>query len=147
MKYLLIPLLLLAQPVSAAQITAKNIFVSVNHERTAHHLQALHESTVLETVAQNRLQDMQLFNYFSHTSPYGVEWKSWFLWDGYLYTAAGENLARDFPSTKRVVAAWMASDEHRQNILDPSYTETGIATDGVITVQEFGDSVPVPEGD
>ncbi|HSQ58383.1 MAG TPA: CAP domain-containing protein [Gemmata sp.] len=39
----------------------------------------------------------------------------------------GENLALGYATAKEVVDAWMSSPEHRANILDPGFTETGVA--------------------
>jgi hypothetical protein len=65
---------------------------------------------------------------------------------GYEYQVAGENLARDFGTTPDMMEAWMASPTHRANIVNPKYTEIGIAViDGVfqgyettLVVQMFG---------
>jgi uncharacterized protein YkwD len=45
---------------------------------------------------------------------------------GYRYMVAGENLARADVTVEEVMAAWMASQDHRDNILDTEYTEIGI---------------------
>jgi uncharacterized protein YkwD len=45
---------------------------------------------------------------------------------GYRYMVAGENLARADVTVEEVMAAWMASKDHRDNILDAEFTEIGI---------------------
>lgn len=49
---------------------------------------------------------------------------------------AGENLSRSDASPEDVVAAWMDSPGHRSNILDPAYTQIGVAcvADGDLTL-------------
>jgi len=48
----------------------------------------------------------------------------------YGYWAVGENLywRTGFPTAGDGMRAWMASPEHRKNILDPSWKQIGIAT-------------------
>ena len=46
---------------------------------------------------------------------------------GYNYTYAGENLARGYNNASDVVNAWMASPEHRQNMLSPNYQNVGFS--------------------
>jgi hypothetical protein len=41
-------------------------------------------------------------------------------------TTAAENLARGDVSPDRIMAAWMASPDHRANILDPRLTRIGV---------------------
>lgn len=65
---------------------------------------------------------------------------------GYIYYAMGENLAVGHDSAEDVVAAWLASPEHRANILDPAWREVGVAVRnggdyGWYWVQEFADPV------
>jgi uncharacterized protein YkwD len=40
---------------------------------------------------------------------------------------AGENVAYGYPTGRKVVRAWMRSDGHRANILEPSYRILGMA--------------------
>jgi uncharacterized protein YkwD len=44
---------------------------------------------------------------------------------GFKWQYAGENIATGFPTPRSVVAAWMASQGHCQNILDPDYAFVG----------------------
>ncbi len=46
---------------------------------------------------------------------------------GYKYRAVGENIAWNQPGPKEVVAAWMDSEDHRDNMLNKDYTEIGVA--------------------
>ena len=41
----------------------------------------------------------------------------------------GENIAYGFPDAASVVTAWMNSPEHRANILNPNFTEIGMAVE------------------
>lgn len=55
----------------------------------------------------------------------------------YAYVNAGENLGEGFDNEGFQVDGWLASFEHRKNILDPNYTDTCIALDAQFAVQEF----------
>jgi len=57
--------------------------------------------------------------------------------------AYGENIAFGYASAAAVMAAWMASPEHRANILNPTFTEIGVsvamdAAGRLFFTQEFG---------
>lgn len=62
---------------------------------------------------------------------------------GYAFLKIGENLAAGQGTVSAAMRDWMASPEHRANILDPAYTEIGLAVKlggdcGIYWVQEFG---------
>jgi hypothetical protein len=67
-------------------------------------------------------------NYFAHTSPYGITPWHWFKEVGYTFRFAGENLAVNFLESRDVQQAWLNSPTHRANVLNPNFTEIGIAT-------------------
>ena len=46
---------------------------------------------------------------------------------GYLWRAAGENIAAGQASADEVVSAWLASPDHCRNIMGPQFTEMGVA--------------------
>lgn len=46
---------------------------------------------------------------------------------GYEFRRLGENIAWNQPTPKEVVAGWMDSKGHRENILNGDYTQIGIA--------------------
>jgi len=52
--------------------------------------------------------------------------------------ALGENIARGQQTADIAVLQWMASESHRQTILQPLFRETGIGIVGDVWVQEFG---------
>jgi uncharacterized protein YkwD len=60
------------------------------------------------------------------------------------WTALGENIAAGYATPEAVVAGWMASPGHRDNILSASFTEIGIGVGngggpyGMYWTQEFG---------
>jgi uncharacterized protein YkwD len=98
-----------------------------NVQRKKAGLKPLKENQKLNQAAYAKAKDMLEKNYWAHYSPQGVSpWK--FIEDsGYYYKIAGENLAKGFDTQKGVMAGWMNSPGHRKNILNKSYTETGVA--------------------
>jgi uncharacterized protein YkwD len=45
---------------------------------------------------------------------------------GYIWSAAGENIATGFPTPRAVLSGWMRSTGHCENILSPSFRDLGI---------------------
>jgi len=130
----------------ASQISPERVVQLTNDERAKVGAPPLKLNSLLSEAAQRKAGDMFAFNYWAHTSPSGRDPWSFFKEVGYRYLYAGENLARDFSSPEAVVAAWMASSTHRENILNPKYQEMGISVvDGTLggaettlVVQHFG---------
>ena len=98
----------------------------VNSERQAYGLSALYYDPTISNVARTKSQDMAVNRYFDHRSPtYGManEMLSSF---GITWSAWGENIASGQETPEKVVAAWMASPTHRQNILAKHFTFLGV---------------------
>ncbi len=133
----------------ASQIDPQKIVQLTNTERSAQGLPALTYNSALAAAAKAKAEDMLSQGYWAHVSPTGTEPWSFITKSGYQYQHAGENLARDFSNSPAVVAAWMASPTHRQNIIDKRYRDIGVAVmDGyingvetTIVVQMFGVTV------
>ena len=133
---------------SAYALTRGGIITDMNAQRNANgELPALSENAVLDEIASQRLDDMAAKQYFAHVSPSSSSAETVAQADGYDYIALGENLALgNFAGDTGVIAAWMASPEHRANILNTHYTEIGVAAKQVIfdgeetwlAVQVFG---------
>lgn len=133
----------------SSEITPEKIIALTNRERETLGLSSLKMDPLLNKVAQAKGADMIALDYWAHNSPRGVT--PWvFITDaGYNYLYAGENLARDFAAPEAVVAAWMASPTHRDNMVNPHYEDTGVAViDGffqghetTLVVQMFGKNI------
>jgi hypothetical protein len=82
--------------------------------------------------------------FFDHEDPYdGSEVDSRAVNFGYNFQSIGENLAAGHGSVEEVMAHWMSSTHHRDNILDPAFQDIGISVKvggefGVYWVQQFG---------
>jgi uncharacterized protein YkwD len=57
------------------------------------------------------------------------------------FTYLGENLSRANYTPAQVMAAWLDSPGHRQNLLDPDFAEVGI---GCVPYEASNPSIPVP---
>jgi uncharacterized protein YkwD len=104
------------------------VFSYTNIERGKQSLPILKRSSVLDKSAEIKLNDMFVNQYFEHVSPSGSSVSDVVNAVGYNFLIVGENLALgNFAGDEKVVAAWMASEGHRENILDKRYTEIGVA--------------------
>ena len=134
-------------------ITPDELINLTNQERVKAGLASLKSNTLLELAAYNKAVDILENNYFAHTNPAGKPFYFWIQETGYEYQSAGENLAIDFSNVPDIVDAWMASPTHRENILESSYQEIGLAIlsgkfgdhETIVVVQEFGEPItPLP---
>jgi len=133
----------------AATLDIKTVIALVNEERAKLAIQPLEVNADLSKAALEKANDMVLHNYFAHVSPSGVTPWQWIGQSGYDYSFAGENLAINFTDAKTQHEAFMQSESHKKNILNPKYKEIGVAvitgkingTQTIITVQEFGAQV------
>lgn len=67
---------------------------------------------------------VEIVDKFSHERPNGERWCTAIQ---IPYKCAGENIAAGQRTAERVVQAWMNSEGHRKNIMNPRYTEVGVA--------------------
>ena len=104
-----------------AQALRSAVVCLINQARAAHHLPTLHESVLLDRSAQRWTSSMVASDEFSH----GTNFASRITAAGYVWRAAGENIATGFATPRSVVRAWMASTGHCQNILNPQYRNVG----------------------
>ena len=81
---------------------------------------------LLNKVATEKARDMDVNNYFSHTSPtYGSPFDMMRSF-GVKYSYAGENIASGQPTAARVMSDWMNSPGHRANIVNKNFTKIGV---------------------
>jgi len=87
----------------------------------------LNWNNVLQQAAADHSSDMAKNNYFSHDSLDGKTMGQRLLDAGYSFTAAGENIAANDSSVQGVVARWLDSPGHCQNMMNPAYRDIGVA--------------------
>ncbi len=96
----------------------------VNIEREKAGVDPLEEMDMLNAMADLRAEESAAS--FKHTRPDGTRCFTVFAENEMKYRAAGENLAYGFSTPARVVRAWMNSESHCRNILDPDFEFIGI---------------------
>ena len=104
----------------------KEVVDLVNIERAKAGLNPLTLDSSISNVATKKSQDMIDNNYFSHNSPtYGSPFDMLKKF-GISYKTAGENIAMGQKTPKEVVNAWMNSEGHRKNIMNPNFSKIGV---------------------
>ena len=108
----------------------------VNRQRTARALPALRVDGRLDRSAQHWSSAMVADNDFSHGSNFGARIRGF----GFVWSAAGENIATGYATPDAVVNAWMASPGHCRNILSPrfAFIGTGVSPRGIRSVGSSG---------
>jgi uncharacterized protein YkwD len=125
--YAILAALALALPVSAtAGISSQDASVlrEMNRVRAQHGLSALRYDAHLQRAAIAHSREMLATNIFEHGNFGGRMLQ--FDVQGRI---AGENLAwgtGSLGSARGIVAAWLASPEHRANLLRPSFNRVGV---------------------
>ncbi len=80
----------------------------------------------LTAAAQAHSDDMANRNFFDHTNPDGVTFSQRILATGIVTRATAENIARGQRSADQVMADWMGSDGHRENIVNCAFNFIGV---------------------
>ena len=112
----------------------KEVLDLINRQRTANGLSALKVDSQVQRVAKIKAQDMVNSGYFSHDSPtYGTPFEMLQSFK-VSYKTAGENIAGN-SSNAGAVNAWINSAGHKANILNSSFTHTGI---GIVSSSKYG---------
>lgn len=138
MKYFLIPFILFGvwffsqrlaplipkdrAAVQAPAVRLLSLLEGTNNERTQQGLGALTEDAILDTAALTKCNDMETRNYWAHS----INGEAFYQFDPPA-SKTGENLAKGFGSDQAVINGWMNSKEHRDNLLDPTFTRVGFA--------------------
>lgn len=103
----------------------EGILFYTNEARRSEGLSPLERHEELEAVAMVKAQDLYE-NDFDHVSPvYGDPFEM-MTNAGIAYSYAGENIAAGMRSAEDAVEAWMNSEGHRENILEPAFTHLGV---------------------
>ena len=80
----------------------------------------------LIAAARGHSADMAARNYFSHTTPEGVQFATRITNAGYRWSGAGENIAKGQRTPADVMTSWMNSSGHRANILNCGFKNIGV---------------------
>jgi uncharacterized protein YkwD len=82
----------------------------------------------LNTAAAVHSADQAARNQMTHTGSDGSNAGDRISAAGYQAGTWGENVAAGYTSASSVVAGWMGSSGHRANILNPAFTQIGVAS-------------------
>ena len=102
------------------------IIARTNQIRAEAGLPALVVNQSLAISAVNKANDMATKGYFAHANPDGQRMGYWIGATGYVYSLAGENLAKGYSSLDRLMNAWVTSPSHYKNLVEPKFTQIGI---------------------
>jgi uncharacterized protein YkwD len=126
-----------AYPPKEMSAVGDALLLAVNQRRVEAGIAPLKSTPVLTKIAQLRVEDMLVRDYFGHTDPESGDPLAEPLLKSAGFTGrVAENVyATDAPEhdlVAQVVEAWFASPSHRANLLDPElrYTGLGLAGDG-----------------
>ena len=97
--------------------TAADLTAMTNADRARVGLRPLATAGDLQSLAQSRATEMARSGRLAHTSNLGTRVSGW--------KRLGENVGRG-PNLRDIQTAFMASPSHRQNIVDPGFTQLGV---------------------
>lgn len=121
---------------------AQEVLELTNDERAKKDLAPLEWDDSLAALAETHCEDMINRGFFAHNNPDGLTPFDRMKNAGISYYAAGENIAAGQYSPKAAVEAWMNSEGHRENILNPDFKCLGVSVVkggkyGIYWAQEF----------
>jgi hypothetical protein len=97
--------------------TTADLTAMTNADRAAGGLRALATAADLQSLAQSRANDMARSGKLAHTTSLGSKVSNW--------KKLGENVGRG-PNLRDIETAFMASPSHRENIVDPDFSQLGV---------------------
>ncbi len=129
---------------------AAEVLRLTNEARLAIGVDPVEWSAPLASQAEEYACEMIDLDFFAHVNPEtGSTLRDRADSFSYEYWAIGENLAGGQTTPAQVVREWLESPSHRENLLNPAYTELGVGVRiggeyRIYWVQEFGR--PLAEG-
>jgi uncharacterized protein YkwD len=121
------------RPVTPLGSLERGVLADINAYRAANHLPVLRLSASLTSAARTHSLQMESDGYFAHKSADGTAfWRrieSFYPEGGFAYWSVGENLLWSSPDVdaQKALDMWIASPEHRRNMLDPHWREIGVS--------------------
>jgi hypothetical protein len=109
----------------STSMSIDGLLSDTNTQRSANGVSGLSLNGKLDAAAQAKADDMAARNYWSHYTPEGNPPWVFVSNQGYSYQKIGENLAAGFSDEQSTINGWMASPPHRENLLDPAFTDVG----------------------
>jgi uncharacterized protein YkwD len=121
------------RPAASLSSLEQGVLADINASRTQHNLAPLRLSAPLTTAAREHSQEMAAKGYFAHETADGsVFWKrikSVYPSGSFRLWSVGENLLWSSPDVDAAGALklWLASPEHRANLMAPAWREIGVS--------------------
>lgn len=103
---------------------AAQVVKLVNKERTSRGLSSLKVDKNIKSAALVRAKETEVS--FAHTRPNGSSFSTALKEQEVSFMGSGENIAWGQKSPEDVMKAWMNSEGHRANILNPQFTKIGV---------------------
>ena len=88
--------------------------------------QALTERAPLHRAAQQHVEDMAAFNYFSSVSPSGTSMEQRLQEEKYAWNFVTELIAKGPPPISAILDLWLANPSQCSQIMEPLFSEAGI---------------------
>ncbi len=110
----------------ATSMNINNLLKDTNAQRVKDGLTPLKLNKSLDLAAENKAKNMASLDYWSHNTPSGQPPWVFVTAQNYSYQELGENLATGFSNESSTINAWMASAEHRANILNKDFSQIGL---------------------
>ncbi|MBY6201090.1 CAP domain-containing protein [Maritalea mobilis] len=120
-------------PSESFSIASAGTQLSVERAQTGI-VRPLAHSSALQAAAADHAEYLSRTGGFSHDGQGGSTLQDRVRRAGYSACLAAENIARGQPDMRSVLADWMASSGHRDNILNVRLTDYGIARAGSVWV-------------
>lgn len=118
---------ILANPPDDTFVADVSFSLLLNDERLDGGVREVVQNEILTEVALAHATDMEVNDYLSHTGLDGSSAGDRADAAGYDWNFIAENIARGFTTETGVMQGWMASEGHRENILDPRAEDFGLA--------------------
>ncbi|MBR3119980.1 MAG: CAP domain-containing protein [Oceanobacillus sp.] len=115
----------------------QQIYDITNIIRHRHGKDKLDWEESVSNVAFLHSKDMEENNYFSHYSLNGDGLKERLEAGEVFYTAAGENIAAQYPDAPAAMEGWLNSEGHREALLSNDYTHIGVGVHRLYYTQNF----------
>lgn len=124
MKYIAILILFIwvITSFSSLPYNSNDILIAINKVRVENNLPILEAYSVLEQTALQKINEIESTQKAEH----GLNWSVKIKEKIPNYKVTGENMAQGYNNVESLVKAWLDSPLHKKNILDKSYTKTGI---------------------
>lgn len=109
----------------STSMSVGGLLADTNNARVSNGVSPFTLNDKLVAAAQAKANDMAARDYWSHNTPEGNPPWIFVTAQGYSYQKLGENLATGFNDEQSTINGWLASPPHRENMLDPAFSDVG----------------------